>query len=196
MINLQLQTSTGTQPIQLPTSWADITFNQFLDLHEIGFTNVQQVVEYFTGNFFEFSPQVYQLLDFIFSPENILSEQPACDIRIAHQSWEKFEMAKAAIEQAEGDPVLFGKQLVEIYSHQDIGPMSVPEAVGWISFFFHSLPLSWKDTVNFKIANLPDKKRWLIYFLMDPTTLSSSVGRQRFIRSRQGMAVCWYGISY
>lgn len=196
MIDLILKTESGQSEIQLPSNWADITFDQFLDLHEIGFNNTSEIIEYFTGKEIEFSPEIFDMLTFVFHPEEILAELPECNIVIAHQSWEKFEMARACIDEAEGDPVRFGKLLVKIYKGKKIGPLPVPVAIGWVDFFFHSSLRLLKPIRNYRMSIKPDRKRWRIYCQMAQTTLTCFPGRPHCIRWHQETGECWYGIDY
>jgi hypothetical protein len=148
---------------QLPTRWDDVTWQQFVDLNEIGFDRPYEQTKYFLGvkNNIIFNTAdanvILQVLNFLNYPEQMLTKPVSSKVNIGNESWANLEKAKSALNAAQGDMLKCGASIANIYTDEDITARPVTEALPLVGFFL----TSWKSFLKIMRNSRSRMRRFL-----------------------------------
>lgn len=134
---------------QLPTCWDDVTWQDFVALSDIGFG--PHISTFLYANYYIAGSRyivtglenekmwlVQSILDFLQTPETMLTQVVTSKVNIKAESWGKLEKAKAANILAQGNLLKCGAELVRIYTGEEIKDKPVTLALPLADFFFNS----------------------------------------------------------
>jgi len=134
--------------MQLPQSWSEVTWDQYIDLINYDTGSLEKRIAILLGieesDVMLFSTEnifyLIQAVSFTFDLEELVKHNKTPeqykDWYIGHQAWFKLEQCKQELSKLDGKDVMnAGKEIVKIYTSEDIGNKPVTEVLGLVSFF-------------------------------------------------------------
>lgn len=138
MVEVELKFNTGTEKYLFPTKWNDISFEKYIEIHNLPEKSITSVSEFYSGCA---TVQTLSILNFMtkaFEPE--LPE--GFSIKIGRETWGKLENARIEIGKLDEEKpnfIFLYKKLIEIYTNFETEKISCIHGIGLGKYLFEQL---------------------------------------------------------
>lgn len=153
----------------VPTSWNDVTFLKYCDIvkcheeHFIKRLSVYSGIEIETLNKLTYQGilELAAAVQFMDTPDDIdgFAIGYESELNIGHESYEKLEASKQAIQKNPDLPLKAAIEVIKFYTEEDISNKPITQAIGQAVFFLMQLENSWTNSKGLMNTN-PTPMNW------------------------------------